>query len=301
MTSLPRVFLNRAGSLAVNNTARTLGLTHTTLSPLLAAQTIRTIQTSRPSQKATATATLDSLNDSAHPPYCGSFDFENQPQPRPTIPSYLSKTYTWCYLSPTNVPRLNNDVVVTTLLFGWADPLIKSAVKEFSPGMRVLQPAAVYGKFSRVLAEKLGPTGHLTVSDVAPIQLQTLRPKITHMDNITLRLADARHPVGSNYDGVCCFFLLHEVPDDVKAEIVQSLIDATRPGGKVVFIDYHNPAKFHPLRPLLSFVADTLEPFAKGLWRREIRDYCKNADKYDWKQELMFGNLYQKVIVTKPE
>ncbi|KAJ3085715.1 hypothetical protein HK102_013895 [Quaeritorhiza haematococci] len=256
------------------------------------------IHTSRPSQKATATMYSDTVESVPMP---GCFDFENQPQPKPKIPAYLSDTYTWSYLDPANVPYLNNDFTVATLLFGWANTLFKSAVNEFSPGMRVLQPAAVYGKFSKLLAERLGSEGHLVVSDVAPIQLQTLRPSIAHLENVTLRLADARHPIGTDYDGVCCFFLLHEVPDDVKADIITALMESVRPGGKAVFVDYHNPSKFHPLRPLLSFVADTLEPFAKGLWRTDIKEYCRDADKYEWSKELKFGGLYQKVVAYKPE
>ncbi|KAJ3079406.1 hypothetical protein HK102_003806 [Quaeritorhiza haematococci] len=250
----------------------------------------------------TSKPTPNKTNPLSFSPWPPALSFETQPEPKPHIPRYLSETYTWCYLSPATVPHLNKDIVVQVLLFGWANILIKSAVSEFSPGMRVLQPAAVYGRFSRVLAHKLGLTGQLTVCDVAPIQLEVLRPRIADIGNITLRLADARSPHKQNYyDGICCFFLLHEVPEDAKKQIVTALVNAVRPGGKVVFVDYHRPGRFHPLKPLLSVVADWLEPFAKGLWRKEVKEFCEGADRFEWRQELMCGSLYQKVVVQRPE
>jgi len=72
--------------------------------------------------------------------------------------------------------------------------------------------------------------------------------------------------------GVVSYFLLHEVPDDWKRAVVDGLLERVKPGGKAVFMDYHEPGLWHPLKPLMSVVFDRLEPFAKGLWGREIAD-----------------------------
>eukprot|EP00301_Raphidiophrys_heterophryoidea_P014749 c23207_g1_i1.p1 GENE.c23207_g1_i1~~c23207_g1_i1.p1 ORF type:complete len:326 (+),score=69.13 c23207_g1_i1:98-979(+) len=214
----------------------------------------------------------------------------------PSLPRYLVDTYTWAYLTKENMNFLDTNLVVSGILWGNANRLMKSAAQEFAPGMRVLQPACVYGTFSNMLAEQLGEEGHLLVSDVAPVQLERLQPKVAHLKNVTLALADARSPVGAPFDGVCCFFLLHEVPDDVKADIVKSLFRVLKPGGKIVFVDYHKPIALHPLKMVMSVVFDVLEPFAKALWTTEIKELCPNPENYTWTKETMFGGMYQKVI-----
>lgn len=101
------------------------------------------------------------------------------------------------------------------------------------------------------------------------------------------------------YDAVCCYFLLHEVPDDSKSEIVDAMLANVRPGGKVVFVDYHKPHWAHPLKLISSIVFDTLEPFAKGLWRNEIVNFASNPDAFIWRQETYFGGLFQKVVAER--
>lgn len=107
-------------------------------------------------------------------------------------------------------------------------------------------------------------------------------------------------PGDKTYDGVLCFFLLHEVPDDYKNNIVTALLDRVKSGGKVVFIDYHMPSLFHPLRPLMMLVFKVLEPFALGLIKKEIKDFSQ-TEEFTWTKETYFGGLYQKVVATRKQ
>jgi len=95
---------------------------------------------------------------------------------------------------------------------------------------------------------------------------------------------------------MCCFFLLHEVPDNHKREVVDGLLSSLAPGGKLVFVDYHKPAPFHPLKGPMSVVFDCLEPFAKSLWHREISSFATSPERFTWRKETYFGGLYQKVV-----
>lgn len=285
-SAIPRTVAKRAlvsSNLTIPSSMEVARFLHTT--PILqkAAAKESSIRPGTPRQQEAMTFTSGS-----------SFEFEGHS--RPPIPRYLADTYTWAYLSESSVPFLDNNLVVSGILWGNANRLMKSAVNEFTPGQRVLQPACVYGNFSKMLAEQLGPEGHLFVSDVATVQLEQLQPKVAHMNTVTLALADAREPVGGPFDAVCCFFLLHEVPDDVKADIVKSLFKVLQPGGKIVFVDYHKPVALHPLKGIMSIVFDTLEPFAKGLWDKEIKEFCPEPENYEWSKETVFGGLYQKVI-----
>ena len=95
---------------------------------------------------------------------------------------------------------------------------------------------------------------------------------------------------------VCCFFLLHELPDDYKRKVVDGLLNSVTPGGKVVFVDYNKPHSLHPLKPVTEFVFDWLEPFAKSLWRNEIASFATAPERFSWRREVYFGGLFQKVV-----
>ena len=148
-----------------------------------------------------------------------------------------------------------------------------------------------------MLADAVGTEGQLDVIDVAPIQVETASKRVQNQRQARVKLGDASVIQPIAYDCVICFFLLHEVPDDVKVKIVNALIGSTKPGGKIVFVDYHEPARLHPLRPLMSKIFDWLEPFAKGLWGSEIMDRAQDTHDLTWSKKTIFGGLYQKVVV----
>lgn len=217
----------------------------------------------------------------------------------PELPAYLVETYRWAYLSEGWRRILDRSLVVSAILWGNARRLMQSAVAEFAPGSHVLQTACVYGDFSQLLAGQVGRAGSLEVIDVAPLQVENCRRKLVDYPNAQVRVADAAVPTGMTYDGVCCFFLLHEVPEDYKRRIVDSLLSSVRPGGRAVFVDYHRPTPLHPLRAVMSLVFRWLEPYAPSLWEREIASYARKADAFVWHKETYFGGLYQKTVAIR--
>jgi ubiquinone/menaquinone biosynthesis C-methylase UbiE len=217
----------------------------------------------------------------------------------PEIPAYLRDVYYWAYLNPRNVRLLDRELVVEAILWGQHRHLRERALAELEPGQTILQPACVYGQFSPALAKHLGPRGRLEVIDVAPIQVAACRRKLLNFPQAMARRADARWPGNGLYDAVCCYFLLHELPEDCKRAVVDSLLGRVGPGGKVVFVDYHKPHWAHPLKAVTSLVFDTLEPFAKDLWHQEIREFASNPGPYDWRKETYFGGLFQKVVARR--
>ena len=215
------------------------------------------------------------------------------------IPAYLHDTYYWAYLNPRNVRRLDHEIVVSVILWGQHRRLQQMAFSEFEPGQRVLQPAAVYGNFSPNLARHLGPQGRLEVVDIASIQVASCRRKFRRLPQASARRADARRPGDDPYEAVCCYFLLHELPEDYKHQVVDGLLASVGRGGKVVFVDYHKPHWAHPLKPITSLVFDNLEPFAKSLWHNKIVDFASKPDDFHWRQETHFGGLFQKVVAER--
>lgn len=214
------------------------------------------------------------------------------------LPDYLVKTYTWAYLTPASLVILDNPVVMTAILWGNLPRLVKAACDEVGPGQRVLQTANAYGNLSVELAEAVGRGGRLEVVDIAPIQVEHCRRKLAGFPQARVRRADAANPGGGHYDAVCCFFLLHEVPDSYKGAVIDGVLRSVAPGGKAVFIDYHRPQPWHPLRGVMNMVFRTLEPYAFGLIDAEIRDFAGDAESFTWSKETFFGGLYQKVVAV---
>lgn len=216
------------------------------------------------------------------------------------LPDYLVHTYSWAYLCPLSLRLLDRKLVVNGILWGNYHALVAAACTEFARGDQVLQAASVYGNLSSCLADQVGAEGFLDIIDVAPLQVAHCRQKLAGRRNVRVRVADAVNPQQRDYDGVCCFFLLHEIPDPEKREVVGALLAAVRPGGKVVFVDYHRPAWWHPLRPVMAAVFHWLEPFANGLVSRSIREFAEEPQSFHWRETTRFGGLYQVVVATRP-
>ena len=216
------------------------------------------------------------------------------------IPAYLREVYGWAYLSPTNAGLLDNDAVVNAILLGNSRRLRRAFLSEIEPAQRVLHVAHVYGCLIPELARRVGPDGWLDVVDLVPLQAALCRRKLRGLLQTRVRIADAADPGDGLYDAVTCFFLLHEIPDDRKRAVVDALLARVVPGGRVVFVDYHGPAPWHPLRGFMRRLMSRLEPFAESLWRHEIADFAGHPDAYRWRKRTYFGGLYQKTVATRP-
>ncbi len=219
--------------------------------------------------------------------------------PAPDVPLYLRDNYRWAYLDARNARFLDHESVVRTILWQQHKRLEQAAFAEIEPGQHVLQSACVYGNFSVALAEHIGSDGRLEVVDVADVQVQNCRRKFSGLTHASVRHENVLHLRDENVDVACCYFLLHELPADYKRGVARVLLDSVRPGGKVVFVDYHKPHWAHPLKIITSLVFDTLEPFAKELWHEEIAGLAGDDPDFSWQKQTFFGGLYQKVVATR--
>jgi len=234
-----------------------------------------------------------------------------RPSPAPTrirnlnanneVPAYMSEVYDWAYVDPAKVRWLDHNIVVKTLLFGNDQRLMRAYLARIRPGMRVWQIAHVYGDLVARAAEKVGAEGCFHLTDITPVQVAHGQRKIGHLPWSKVIRHDAAHfeGEGAPYDLICSFFLLHEVPEEWKHEIVNNMLSRLPDGGEALFVDYHKPAWWQPIGYILRVVNRLLEPFAKALWDREISSYATDADKYHWEKRCIFGGVYQIVRVTR--
>jgi len=222
----------------------------------------------------------------------------------PAIPDYLQKIYWWAYLHPNAVRVFERQWLVNLILWGNFARLRDAALAELGGGIdqHVLQIACVYGDFTQRIAARLGKGGRLDVIDVAPIQLDNLRRKLASDPRIHLHLQDASalHFADASVDSTLLFFLLHEQPENVRRATLAEALRVTRPGGKIVIVDYHRPKAGHPLRHLMKRVLKSLEPFALDLWHTEIAAYLPaSAEPAALVKTTAFGGLYQKIVITR--
>jgi ubiquinone/menaquinone biosynthesis C-methylase UbiE len=226
------------------------------------------------------------------------------PRTPTSIPEYLHNTYWWAYLHPRAVHIFERQWLVNLILWGNFARLRDAALQEMGDPIngRVLQVACVYGDFTEHLVRRLGPQGSVDVIDVAPIQIQNLQAKLSKPQHVNALLQDSTdlHFADASHDAVVVFFLLHEQPADVRRKTIAEALRVTKPGGKLIFVDYHKPVVASPFRYLMVPVLTTLEPFAMDLWNGQITDWLPadiSISKVD--KQTYFGGLYQKVVITR--
>lgn len=220
------------------------------------------------------------------------------------IPEYLEKTYWWAYLHPNAVRIFERQWLVNLILWGNFARLRDAALHEMGEVIdgNVLQVACVYGDFTEHLVRRLGPKGHLNVVDVAPIQIKNLHAKLSNPRQVKILQQDSSelHFEDASHDSVIVFFLLHEMPAEVRRKTISEALRVTKPGGKLIFVDYHKPVATSPWRYLMVPILTTLEPFAMDLWRGEIRDWLPaDVPVSKVEKQTYFGGLYQKVVITR--
>ena len=184
--------------------------------------------------------------------------------------------------------------------------LVESLTKEIKQSQSVLQLGVVFGKEIDEVAMSVGPYGRYDVIDISRTQIDRVTEKYSKVypalqfykkdaANFKMEIED--------YDVVICFMLLSEVPIATKTKIINKALQKVRSGGKVVFIDYHNPLPYHPLGWIVKTYNRLYKPFVEKLWDRQIDAYAdpKLRRQFVWRKTTFFGRLYQKMVAIKKD
>ena len=222
----------------------------------------------------------------------------------PAIPRYLEQAYWWAYVHPNAVQLFEREWLVNTILFGNYGRLRDAALAELGETVqgRTLQVACVYGNLTPRLRERLATDASLDVLDILPIQLKNLAKKMPPDERVALLQGDSSSLAcrDASYDQVLLFFLLHEQPAHVRRGTLAEAMRVVKPGGKIVIVDYHRPARLHPLRLLMTGVFRKLEPYAMDLWNNEIEAFLPARTKpASLTKTTCFGALYQKLVLVR--
>ena len=220
------------------------------------------------------------------------------------IPKYLQQVYWWAYVHPNAVRLFEREWLVNLILFGNYGRLRDAALAELGETVtgHTLQLACVYGNLTPRLARRLAPDASLDVVDILPVQLKNLAAKLPADDRIVLLQGDSSSLACPDacYDQVLLFFLLHEQPESVRRATLAEAMRVVRPGGKIVIVDYHLPARWHPLRLLMTGVFRKLEPYAMDFWENEVQAFMPHdVPPAAITKQTYYGGLYQKLVLTR--
>jgi ubiquinone/menaquinone biosynthesis C-methylase UbiE len=234
----------------------------------------------------------------------GAQSGEASTQTAAAVPHYLEQTYWWAYVHPQAVQVFERDWLVSAILFGNYARLRDAALDALGARMsgHTLQIACVYGNLTARLLRRLAADARLDVVDVLPIQLQNLAAKLPDDRRVALLHGDASQLAcpDAHYDQVLLFFLLHEQPAGVRRATLAEALRVVRPGGRVVIVDYHRPARWHPMGPLMRLVFRHLEPYAIDLWRQSLVAFMPPAQPaLVAEHRTFFGGLYQLMVLTR--
>ena len=106
-------------------------------------------------------------------------------------------------------------------------------------GMRCLEVGGGGGSVTRFMAERVGPTGSVVVTDLDTSLLEGCdRP------NIEVRVHDiCTDPLDGEFDIIHARLVLENVPD--RLTVLKKLVAALRPGGWILIEDFDNSALMH--------------------------------------------------------
>lgn len=228
-----------------------------------------------------------------------------QPVAPVETPGYLHKIYWWAYEHPLAVRFWDHGFLINFILLGNYDRLVDAVLDEFKEGLSgdTLQISCAYGKLTPRLESRLNDGARLDVVDVLNVQLENVRRKLKWPDDrVRLIQCDATHLdcPDASYDQALMFFLPHELPEDRRRMAISEALRVVKPGGKVIFVEFHNPKWWHPLRLWQRLVFLLFEPFATDMWRHELAYYLPDTPACTVaRHETYFGGLYQKLVLIR--
>lgn len=95
------------------------------------------------------------------------------------------------------------------------------------------------------------------------------------------------------------FFLLHELPNNLKDLALSEASRVIAPGGKLIIAEFHRP-NFLPMRLLSRAYFKVFEPYAHAIWDMydPVRT-LKKTGKWKYERTTYFFSNFQVVVATK--
>ncbi len=215
------------------------------------------------------------------------------------VPEYLRAVYGTRYFQPVFAMCFDSGWLAEPATFFYSKKLTKAVTDEIIEGDDVLQLGLGSGGFERAVSDKMNGKGKYVIEDLSSSHAAAAEVRISPWLNAAIRERDFTVADEKRYDVVVGWFALHELPDERKKAALKRACDSLKPDGKLIFIDYAKPKKFHPFGWFVKMFNRLFEPFAESLWYNEIESFAPVSDNMIWAKKTYFGGMYQCVIAQK--
>lgn len=214
----------------------------------------------------------------------------------------------WIYKSPFFIKLADRMFVVSSILLLQYNKLVSCVVKRLNPslkGKRILQVSCAFGNVSEKIAESCASqdAAEFVLTDIMQSELDNAERKLTRFGDLcTYSRQDATNLEfeDQSFDYVVAFFLPHELPFDKKVKHVKEAHRVLKPGGKVIFGEFHKP-KSKILEVLGRIYFKIFEPYATEMWDNFdlVEALEENADSsYSYEKETFLLDNFQ-VLAAK--
>lgn len=219
------------------------------------------------------------------------------------LPAYLDTVYGKLYNDSRRCSFWDNNFLSNIRTFFMYHHLVDTTLKEIKRGQRVMQLGVVFGNQIDEVASAIGPKGKYDIIDINAQEAKRATVKYgKKFPCLKIYNKDARIlKTAAEYDVVICFMLLSLVPNISKHKIINNALRMVKKGGKVVFVDWHNPVVYHPLRYIVRMYNRLNHPFVEKLWDKDIVSYVAPDTKtqFSWRKNTCFGGMFQKLTAIR--
>ena len=218
-----------------------------------------------------------------------------------SLPVYTKLVYGDIYNNLNILNKRDSMLSVNLRSFFQYSKLVDASLRDVKLNQKLLQLGIVFGNQIETTAGCIGAYGQYDVLDVNDLQISRCQEKYEKIyPCLRFFNKDAtKIEVQQKYDIVLCFMLLQELPQISKAKVINNALNAVKPGGEVVFIDYHHPYHWHPLSYLVRMYNRIHNPFVEKLWDIDIASYAKQKYDFVWRKSLYFGGMFQRLVAVR--
>jgi ubiquinone/menaquinone biosynthesis C-methylase UbiE len=222
------------------------------------------------------------------------------------IPEYYSKTYERWYgwFSHVYDPFVRSMLFLINGGFGGERRLRQQAIDwlDPAPGERVLDIASGTGTLAIMLGKQLAGQGEVLGVEISPAQLRVARKKQSPA-GVSFVKADAQDiPFpDTSFDKAIIFGALHEMPREVRRNVLAQAFRVLRPTGRLVVMEHHEPGSRWK-----ASLFDFLErfnpeyPTYRDLLERGLATEIADAGFMVIKTRVAAWDLFQTILAEKP-
>jgi ubiquinone/menaquinone biosynthesis C-methylase UbiE len=179
----------------------------------------------------------------------------------------------WIYKSPFFIKVADRMFVVSSILLLQYNNLVSCVVKRLNPSLkdkRILQISCAFGNVSEKIAESCSrqDAREFVLTDIMQSEVDNAERKLKRFGKLcTFLKQDATNLEfeDQSFDYVVVFFLPHELPFDKKVKLIEESNRVLKPGGKIVFGEFHKP-RLKILEILGRIYFKIFEPYATEMW-----------------------------------